>query len=285
MLREVEVLLIDLHDIGARPYTFISTALLTMRSAKAAGVSVLVLDRPNPIGGVLVQGPLLDTTFASFVGMLPVPLRHGMTLGELARFGNAVLEIGADLTVVPAAGWRREQWFDRTGLPWVRPSPSMPDLESATHYPGIVLFEATNLSVGRGTPVAFQVIGAPWLNAAALAEAVADLPGVDCSDTTVTPHAPPDGKYEGREIPAVRLRVRDRDAYDPTAAAFALLAAVADLHGDSLRVNARRLGQLAGTEHIWAVAREGGGVDSLVAAWRATAEAFRAEVTPYLMYR
>jgi uncharacterized protein YbbC (DUF1343 family) len=242
-------------------------------------------DRPNPIGGRLVQGPVLDPALASFVGMLPVPLRHGMTLGELARFGNVVLEIDADLTVVPAAGWRRGQWFDRTGLPWVRPSPSMPDLESATHYPGLVLFEATNLSVGRGTPVAFQVVGAPWLDAPGLVDVLGALPGVDCADTTVTPDSPPDGKYDGQAIPALRFRVTDRNGYDPTGVAVTLLTAVAARHGDSLRVNARRMAQLAGTEDVWAVAREGGGVDGAVAAWRKAAETFRRRVTPHLIYR
>jgi uncharacterized protein YbbC (DUF1343 family) len=136
MLESVEVLLVDLQDIGARPYTFISTTLLTMASAAHAGVPVIVLDRPNPVGGALVQGPVLDTALASFIGMLPVPLRHGMTIGELARLGNDVLAIGCRLTVVPVAGWSRDDWFDATGLPWVPPSPSMPSLESAAHYPG-----------------------------------------------------------------------------------------------------------------------------------------------------
>ena len=133
MLSRFDVLLIDLQDIGGRPYTYISTALEALRESVTHGLPVVVLDRPNPIGGTLVQGPVLDTAYRSFVGMLPVPQRHGLTLGELVQLGNDRLEIGADLTVVPAEGWTRDTWFDATGLPWVRPSPNMPDLESATH--------------------------------------------------------------------------------------------------------------------------------------------------------
>ena len=285
MLRDVDVMLIDLHDVGARPYTFISTALLAMQSAVAQDVAVLVLDRPNPIGGTLVQGPVLDSAFASFVGMLPVALRHGMTLGELARLGNERLGIGADLTVVPAVGWVRGRWFDQTGLPWVRPSPSMPDLESASHYPGLVLFEATNLSVGRGTPVAFQVIGAPWLDAAAVIDQVGALQGVLLADTVIRPDAPPDGKYPDVTQPAVRLLVTDRERYDPVRAAVALLRAIAQLHGDALEVREGRLAQLAGTDRVWQAIREGRSVVGIVASWRAELERFREERKRYLLYR
>jgi uncharacterized protein YbbC (DUF1343 family) len=285
MLEQVDVLLVDLHDIGARPYTFISTALLTMQSAAAEDVAVLVLDRPNPIGGAQVQGPILDTAFASFVGMLPVAQRHGMTLGELARFGNDWLEIGADLTVVPADGWVRGLWFDQSGLPWVRPSPSMPDLESASHYPGLVLFEATNLSVGRGTPVAFQVIGAPWLDPPGVIARAGALEGVLLADTVIRPEAPPDGKYPDVTVPAVRLLVTDRETYDPVTAAVALLEAIARLHGDALEVRERRLAQLIGTDQVWQAIREGAWVDTIVAAWQADLARFRREREAYLLYR
>lgn len=284
MLREVDVVLADLQDIGARPYTFINGVLLTMRAAAAEGVAVLVLDRPNPIGGVQVQGPVLDTAFTSSIGMLPVALRHGMTLGELARFGNDRLAIGADLTVVPAAGWSRDRWFDETGLPWVRPSPSMPDLESATHYPGLVLFEATNLSVGRGTPVAFQVVGAPWLEAAAVIRLMGPVDGAQVSDTVVRPESPPDGKYADQAIPAVRFRVTDRRRYDPVAAATALLAAVLELHADSLTVLEARLARLAGTDALWTRLAEGASAATIALEWREALEAFAAVREGYLLY-
>jgi uncharacterized protein YbbC (DUF1343 family) len=285
MLQHVDVLLVDLQDIGGRPYTYILTALRVMRSAAAENVAVLVLDRPNPIGGVQVQGPILDTAFASDVGMLPVAQRHGMTLGELARLGNDWLEIGADLTVVPADGWVRGLWFDQAGLPWVRPSPSMPDLESASHYPGLVLFEATNLSVGRGTPVAFQVIGAPWLDPLGVIARVGALEGVLLADTVIRPEAPPDGKYPDVTLPAVRLLVTDRATYDPVTAAVALLEAIARLHGDALEVRERRLAQLIGTDRVWQAIRAGVSLEQIVLAWREPLERFREERERYLLYR
>ncbi len=283
MLAGLDVILIDLHDIGARPYTFVSTALLTMQSAQVHGVRVVILDRPNPIGGVLVQGPILDTAYSSFVGMLPVPLRHGMTLGELARYGNDQLEIGADLTVVPADGWLRDRWFDQTGLPWVRPSPSMPSVESATHYPGTVLFEATNLSVGRGTPIAFTLIGAPWLDASAVVRAVGTLPGVRLADTVVTPVAPPDGKYDGQPIAAVLLHVTDRSTYDPVAAAVALLVVVRARHGDALTIT-DRLDRLAGSGDLRAAIARGESAAVIIAQWREPLQRFLREREPYLLY-
>lgn len=285
MLDGVNVLLIDLQDIGARPYTYISTALLAMRAAAGQGIPVVVLDRPDPIGGTQVQGPVLDTAFASFVGMLPVPLRHGMTLGELARFGNRVLGIAADLTVVPVDGWRRDEWFDATGLPWVRPSPSMPTLESAAHYPGTVIFEATNLSVGRGTSVAFQVIGAPWLDAAAVREALGPAAGVEVTDTVFVPEAPPDGKYDGVPLPGIRLRVTARAAYDPVAVAVGLLAAVHECQPDSLIVDAAHLARLLGTDRVWAAIESGAPATEVAESWTAALEAFRAAARGDLLYR
>jgi uncharacterized protein YbbC (DUF1343 family) len=267
MLQGVDLLVIDLQDIGARPYTYVSTTLLAMATAAHAGVPVVLLDRPNPVGGRLVQGPTLDTALVSFIGLLPVPLRHGMTMGELARLGNDFLALGCRLTVVPAAGWRRDLWFDQTALPWVRPSPSMPDVESASHYPGTVLFEATNLSVGRGTPVAFQVIGAPWLDAPAVVRDLSALPGVVVSDTMVTPRQPPDRKYDGVAIPAVRLRVADRAAYDPVGLAVHLLASLRRHHGDSLRVDGPGFDRRAGTARLRQAVERAQPPDSIVASW------------------
>ncbi|HJQ65419.1 MAG TPA: DUF1343 domain-containing protein, partial [Gemmatimonadales bacterium] len=165
-LDSIDVLLVDLQDIGARYYTYIATTASLMRQASARGLPVVILDRPDPIGGTLVQGNTrgeVGNPDSELVGFLPVAMRHGMTLGELARMANDQLALHATLTIVPASGWVRRLAFDSTGLPWIKPSPNMPSLESAFHYPGICLFEGTNLSVGRGTPLAFQVIGAPWL--------------------------------------------------------------------------------------------------------------------------
>lgn len=284
MLAAIDLLLIDLQDIGARPYTYASTMLLAMRACGGAGVRVAVLDRPNPIGGTLVQGPLLDSRHRSFVGMLEIPMRHGMTMGELARLGRGRLGLTTDLVVVPASGWTRTQWFDETGLPWVRPSPSMPNLESATHYPGTVIFEASNLSVGRGTPVAFQVVGAPWMDAAGVLALVGEQPGVALTDTAVVPIAPPDDKFAGRQISAVKLRVTDRGVYDPVALSVRLLAAVRERHGAELEVVTERLARLLGTSEVWAQVQAGTEAGRIVAAWGEPLAAFHVDRRPALLY-
>jgi uncharacterized protein YbbC (DUF1343 family) len=286
MLNQIEVLVCDLQDIGARTYTYISTILHAMRAAVGVGLQVIVLDRPNPIGGELVQGPVLDTAFASYVGMLPVPLRHGMTMGELALLGNEVLGIGANLTVVPTKGWRRSMWYDDTGLPWIRPSPSMPDLESASHYPGTVVFEGTNLSVGRGTPIAFQTLGAPWLRPREVREVVGDEPGVAISDTTITPEGPPDGKYSDVMISALKFRVVDRDEYDPTHLMARLLTAIKQVHPDSFAfTNPAGFDRLAGSNRLRIAIEEGLSASEIVARWNDGLAQFRRLRERYLIYR
>lgn len=285
MLRLVDIVIIDLQDIGTRTYTYISTALLAMRSARVAGVEVVILDRPNPIGGRLVQGPTMSPSDTSFIGLLQIPMRHGLTFGELALYGNAELRIGARLTVIPMDGWRRELWYDETGLPWVAPSPNMPDLESATHYAGTVIFEATNLSVGRGTPLAFQVVGAPWLRPAAVLERLGDVPGVILSDTVVTPEAPTDGKYDGLRLPAIRLLVSDRRLYDPVRLAARILASVDSVHGDSLTLSPGRFDRLIGTRGLRQVLHGAGDWPSLWRAWARAREAFETRRSGVLLYR
>ncbi len=201
MLSGLDALVFDIQDVGARYYTYVWTMALAMRAAARSHVRFVVLDRPDPIGGRLVQGNVLDTAFASFVGLYPVPMRYGLTPGELARWINAAYHVGAELTVVPVQGWRRGVWYDETALPWVPPSPNMPSLESATHYPGTCIFEGTNLSVGRGTPIAFQQIGAPWIDSDTLAARMnaLGLAGVRFEATSFTPDRPGDGKYPGVE--------------------------------------------------------------------------------------
>ncbi len=254
-LARLDLLVIDLQDVGARPYTYVSTMVLALRAAAAAHRRVAVLDRPNPLGGCVVQGPILDTAYASFIGMLPVPLRHGLTLGELARFADARLGLGADLEVGPMRGWRRCDWFDRTGLTWVAPSPNLPDLRSAAWYPGTVLLEATNLSVGRGTDAPFRQVGAPWLDAGALARELRSRYRVAAQVVRFTPRAPGDGKYDGVALPGVRLPAADRARTDPVRVALELLRAVAALQPGRLRVDtlglARRLGVAPGTAMTW----------------------------------
>ena len=284
MLENVDVLAIDLQDIGARTYTYISTVLLAMRVAQQTQTRVLILDRPNPIGGDVVQGPIMSPTDTSFVGMLQIPLRHGLTFAELALYGDEELGIGAEVAVIPADGWRREQWFDATGLPWVNPSPNMPSLESATHYPGTVMFEATNLSVGRGTPIAFQVVGAPWLRPDSVLSLAGALPGVAISDTVVTPMAPTDGKYAGVAIPSIRLQVTDRSRYDPVRVAVSLLAGISLVHGDSFEIRPARFDRLSGSDAIRAVLERGGPLEDLWTSWDAGITDFVARRSEVLLY-
>lgn len=273
-LDSLDVLIVDLQDVGARPFTYVSTTVLAMRAAAAAHQRIIVLDRPNPMG-CTVQGPVLDTANASFIGMLPVPLRHGMTIGELARFANRELSIGADLVVVPVKGWRRCRWFDETGLPWVQPSPNLPDLQSVSWYPGTVLFEATNLSVGRGTDAPFRMVGAPWLDADSVTRLVPSRL-VRLAPTRFTPFQPGDGKFDNVTVSGVRFPAYARTpglvaqclAYrsfppatgrgcesDPIASALLLLDAIRRVHPDSLRVDeaglARRLGVSSSAPRSW----------------------------------
>src|SRR2546428_285786 len=218
---------VDAQAVGGRYYASPPTGVLLLGGAGRRGRRAVVLDRPDPIGGMTVQGDVREAAGgldAAGLDCLPLPMRHGMTLGEILRFANDVYALHADLTVVPVAGWRRGMYYDAPGLPWVKPSPNMPDPESATHYPGLCLFEATNLSVGRGTPFAFQAIGAPWLDTAALLRHVRSLgrgqgrglEGVAMWGDTITPHAPTDGKYVGVRLNWIRLRGTNRIRYDPT---------------------------------------------------------------------
>lgn len=285
MLEAIDVLVVDLQDIGGRPYTYISSGLHAAEAAALHDIPVLLLDRPNPIGGLLVQGPVRDSaTQHDFIGMLALPQRHGMTLGEMMLWGNAALGLNAHITVVPVTGWRRAMWFDETGLPWVRPSPNMPNLESATHYPGVVLFEATNLSVGRGTELAFRVVGAPWLDPTRVLATLAVLPGARAAATQISPTDPPDGKYAGVSIPAIELTVTGRSLYDPVVTAVRLLEAIHRVHGDSVVVNARRMAQLLGTGAVWDRIVTNGDVEALVTDWEQTRRSLQASVTPYRLY-
>src|SRR4029077_18340029 len=172
MLHDVDLLVVDLQDVGTRIYTFIYTMANCLVAARRHGVKAIVCDRPNPIGGAAVEGPMLVAGFEPFVGQYPIPMRHGMTIGELARLFNDAFAIGADLEVVPMEGWRREMYHEDTGLPWVMPSPNIPTNETAVVYPGTVLFEGTNVSEGRGTTRPFELVGAPWATADRFADAM-----------------------------------------------------------------------------------------------------------------
>lgn len=222
MLGGLDALVVDLQDVGTRVYTFIYTMANCMRAAARHGIPVIVCDRPNPVNGTEIEGHLLDESFASFVGQYPIPLRHGLTIGELARLFNAQFGINADLEVVPMEGWRRTMFFDETALPWVMPSPNIPTLDSAIVYPGAVLFEGTQLSEGRGTTRPFELIGAPWIDGDRFAEAMnaRDLPGVRFRPVFFEPTFQ---KHAEQTCGGCQLHVLDRQAFKPVRTAVEML--------------------------------------------------------------
>ena len=225
MLDGLDVLVVDLQDVGTRVYTYIYTMANCLRAAGRLGLPVVVCDRPNPIGGTQVEGPLLEPGHESFVGQFPIPLRHGLTIGELARLFNDHFGLGAELQVARLDGWERTAYHDATGLPWVMPSPNLPTLDSAVVYPGAVLFEGTNLSEGRGTTRPFELLGAPWIDGEALAGRIADaaLPGVVARAAHFEPTFQ---KHAGRPCGGCQMHVTDRAAFRPVLTAVAVLQAI-----------------------------------------------------------
>ena len=227
MLAGVDVLVIDLQDVGARIYTFIYTMANCLRAAARHHVPVIVCDRPTPIGGDAVEGPVLEDGYQSFVGLFPIPMRHGMTIGELARLFNEHYGIGADLRVQPMEGWQRSMYWDETGLPWVMPSPNMPTLDTAVVYPGAVLYEGTMLSEGRGTTRPFELLGAPWIDAEPLAESMnrQALDGVRFRPVIFEPTF---HKHARQACGGCQIHVTDRRRFRPVQCAVALLRAFYD---------------------------------------------------------
>ena len=286
MLSNIDALLFDMQDVGARPYTYISTMGLAMRAAKEKGIPFVVLDRPNPIGGHIVEGSILDTAFRSFTGMYAIALRHGMTIGELARMFNDRFGIGAELIVVPMRGWKRAMWFDETGLPWVNPSPNIRRLETAIHYPGTVFIEATNLAEGRGTDQPLEQAGAPWLRAREVADSMnaMRLPGVRFEATRFT-SARGTAKYPGVSVPAVRVVMTDREMYRPVRTALLFIDLVRRMHPTSFRWSERGAGvdRLAGTGALRKAIAEGR-LNEVLAGWEREAAEFEALRREFLLY-
>jgi uncharacterized protein YbbC (DUF1343 family) len=224
-LARIDVLVFDIQDVGARYYTYAATMALCMKAAAQAGVKVVVLDRPNPIGGLQIEGGGLDPGLENFCALYPVPQRHGMTVGELARLYNTTFAIGADLDVVACEGWRREQYYDDTELPWIMPSPNMPTVETAVVYPGMCLLEATNLSEGRGTTRPFELFGAPFIDGRALASELADY-GLDGAIFRPCTIEPTFHKHARQPCGALQIHVVDRLLFDSYRTGLAILAAV-----------------------------------------------------------
>ena len=284
MLRDVDVLIYDLQEVGGRTWTYVSTMVLAMEAARKKGIPFVVLDRPNPIGGEIVEGALLDPKFKSFVGMYPIPARHGMTVGELAVMFNTKFGLGAELIVVQTLNWRRSQWQDETGLPWVNPSPNLRSLAALTSYPGSVYFEGTNLTEGRGTDRPFEQIGAPWLNAAVVVRTMNDmrLPGINFEAITMTV-APTAAKFPGQTIPAVRFDVTDRQVYRPVRTTLLLIDAIRRQHPADFAWG-KTIDRLTGSDKV-RLAIDAGRLPALLEEWDREAAAFRESRKSVLLYQ
>ena len=283
MLKEVDVLVYDLPEVGGRTWTYVSTMALSMQAAARKRIPFVVLDRPNPIGGEIVEGALLDPAFKSFVGMYPIPARHGMTVGELATFFNKEFGIGADLIVARAANWRRSQWFADTGLPWRNPSPNLRSPAALNNYPGTVYFEGTNLTEGRGTDRPFEQVGAPWLDAPAIVKAMNErrLPGIRF-DAITMPVERGAAKFPGETIPAIRFVVTDREGYRPVRTSLLLIDEIRRLHEKEFAWG-KSIDRLTGSDKV-RLAIDGGTLPALLEEWDREAAAFRERRRPFLLY-
>lgn len=282
MLANVDVLVFDMQDVGVRFYTYLSTLFYVLRGAGKAKKPVFVLDRPNPITGSMTEGGPIAPGFESFVGIINVPMRHGMTLGELAHYMNEEYALHADLHVIWMHGWRRAMWFDETALPWVPTSPAMPHLSTATLYPGMCLLEGTNLSLGRGTALPFEVCGAPWLDGYALAETLnrLELPGVRFRATVFTPSA---SNHVGSECNGVQVHIMDRNSLRPVEMSLQLIAVARCLSGDAWMWNPH-FDRLAGDSSIRSAVDAGTKVAELIATWKESISVFVHQREKYLIY-
>jgi uncharacterized protein YbbC (DUF1343 family) len=292
MLRNVDVLFVDLQDVGTRVYTFIHTMAYCLEACARFGKRIVVADRPNPIGGVEIEGSVLRRGFASFVGLHPLPMRHGMTIGELALLYNTEFAIGSQLEVIPMQGWRRRDWFDETGLPWVMPSPNLPSLDSATVYPGMVLLEGTTASEGRGTTRPFEIAGAPYVDARALAEHLngLGLPGVRFRAMYFEPTFQ---KHAGELCGGVQLHVGNRTVFEPVVTGIAVIRALQTLHEASFawrlppyeyETEIMPIDILSGGDDLRRLIDGGATVEEIRESWQDDLTRFRNQRQKYLLY-
>ena len=290
-LDDLDLLVFDVQDVGARYYTFIYTMALAMQACRASQLRMVVLDRPNPINGTQLEGPVLDGSFSSFVGLYPLPIRHGMTVGELARYFNR-LEIGCELEIVPMQGWSRSMFFDETGLPWVLPSPNLPTLDSALVYPGLCLLEGTNVSEGRGTTRPFELSGAPWVEPHAFATRMnsLQLPGVHFRPVEFIPTF---HKWQEVRIGGVQIHVTDRPSFQPFRCGLALLkeyhdAAPSRFHWNDPPYEYEEeklpIDILCGTDRIRMGLDGGVEIADLEASWHQELESFQTLREEFLLY-
>lgn len=292
MLRDLDVLVCDVQDVGTRVYTFVYTMALAMQAAREGGKRFVVLDRPNPINGLQVEGNLLEAEFASFVGMYPLPMRHAMTVAELALMLNRAFRIDCELEVVKMEGWRRAMWFEETGLPWVLPSPNMPTLDTATVYPGMVMLEGTAVSEGRGTTRPFEIVGAPYVEPRRLVERLIEdrLPGCVFRPLHFEPTF---HKFKGERCGGLQLHVTDRAAFKPVLTGIAIIAAVRELYPDHFAWKAPPyeyvydkppFDVINGSASVRQMIEAGASLGDIEAGWRSGLDDFAALSQPYRLY-
>ncbi|HEY3803271.1 MAG TPA: DUF1343 domain-containing protein [Kofleriaceae bacterium] len=292
MLDDIDVMLFDVQDVGSRYYTFVWTMVLAMRACARAGKQMIILDRPNPIGGDLVEGPLVEPGFESFVGLVSCAIRHGMTAGEIARWRHDVEKLDLELAVISMHGWTRDSWFEHTGLPWVLPSPNMPTVDTALVYPGMCLVEGTELSEGRGTTRPFELFGAPHLDGHRLAAALhaMQLPGVRFRPAVFTPQFQ---KHAKAACGGVQLHITNPRAFRAYRTGVAAIKAAHDQDPEQFRWRVRAyefvdkipaVDLLAGTAKLREGIEAGASLDELTARWPRDEGEFAAEREPYLLY-
>ena len=281
MLEGLDTIVVDLQDVGARFYTYMTTMAYVMEAAAERGLKVVVLDRPNPINGTAVEGPWLDDAALGFTGYFSMPVRHGLTIGEFARLINGERGIGADLEVVALRGWRRELWFDETHLTWINPSPNLRSVNQVTLYPGVGMIEGTNLSVGRGTDRPFEQLGAPWIDGVRLAATLnaRKLPGVRFYPVVFTPVS---SWYAGEHCQGVSIVITSRDMLRTVRVGIEIAAALYRLYPDVFDLDAAA--RLLGSREALSRIRRGDDPAAIAADWAAGEEAWRQLRARYLLY-
>ena len=282
MLKKVDILVFDIQDIGARFYTYIWSMALAMKGAAEQEKTFVVLDRPNPINGEKVEGNILEPEFSSPVGLYPVPVRHGMTIGELARMFNEEgwLKVKADLKVIPMKGWKRTFWYDQTNLKFIKPSPNIIDLETAVVYPGLCLLEGINVSEGRGTDKPFKQFGAPWINASQLVETLNSLalPGVRFTKCSFKP------KHKTAVFNGAQIQVTDRNVFQPYRTGIGIVDTIYRLYPARFQWNARHFDYLCGSSTVREAIIKGKSLDKLRSDWQVQLERFKKKRKKYLLY-
>lgn len=285
MLKDIDVLVFDIQDVGTRVYTFLATMAYCMLSAAKRNICFVVLDRPNPINGMATEGPILDyPEYSSFVGLYPIALRHGMTLGELAGlFNENYIKPKVALTVVPMRGWTREMWFDETKLEWIKPSPNMPSLKTATVYPGQVFLEGTNISEGRGTTNPFELFGAPWMDGQDLSKELNGLAlsGVLFKEVTFTPTF---SKYRGELCSGCQIHVINRDEYAPFQTSLHTIKTVMDMYPDTFKFHSDYFDKIMGTSRVRKLLECKTTIEHIIKSFADNLYEFKEKRKPYLLY-